>query len=89
MFNKPRGCLVTHSDPEGRKTIFDLIPKKFEKYISIGRLDYNSEGLLLITNNGDIKRYGNIDFDFDRWLLPAGDLPSVASRLALGSQGYY
>ena len=41
IFNKPRGCLVTHSDPEGRKTIFDLIPKKFEKYISIGRLDYN------------------------------------------------
>lgn len=57
IFNKPRGCLVTHSDPEGRKIIFDLIPKKFEKYISIGRLDYNSEGLLLITNNGDIKRY--------------------------------
>ena len=57
IFNKPRGCLVTHSDPEGRKTIFDIIPKKFEKYISIGRLDYNSEGLLIITNNGDIKRY--------------------------------
>ena len=57
IFNKPRGCLVTHSDPEGRKTIFNIIPKKFEKYISIGRLDYNSEGLLLLTNNGDIKRY--------------------------------
>jgi 23S rRNA pseudouridine2605 synthase len=57
IFNKPRGCLVTHSDPEKRKTIFDLLPKKFEKLISIGRLDFNSEGLLILTNNGDLKRH--------------------------------
>ena len=56
LFNKPRGCLVTHSDPKNRKTIFDFLPKKLEKMISIGRLDYNSEGLILLTNNGDIKR---------------------------------
>ena len=55
-YYKPRGVLVTHHDPENRKTIFDDLPKKFEKMISIGRLDYDSEGLLLLTNNGDLKR---------------------------------
>ena len=55
-YYKPRGVLVTHHDPENRKTIFDDLPKKFEKMISIGRLDYDYEGLLLLTNNGDIKR---------------------------------
>ena len=55
-YYKPRGVLVTHHDPENRKTIFDDLPKQFEKMISIGRLDYDSEGLLLLTNNGDIKR---------------------------------
>ena len=56
LFNKPRGCLVTHSDPKNRKTIFDFIPRKLDRMISIGRLDYNSEGLILLTNNGNIKR---------------------------------
>tara|TARA_B100000965_G_scaffold403308_1_gene431109 strand:- start:1124 stop:1819 length:696 start_codon:yes stop_codon:yes gene_type:complete len=56
LFNKPKGCLVTHSDPKNRKTIFDFLPKKLENIISIGRLDYNSEGLILLTNNGNIKR---------------------------------
>ena len=55
-YYKPRGFLVTHSDPENRKTIFDNLPKKFENMITVGRLDYDSEGLLLITNSGDIKR---------------------------------
>ena len=55
-YYKPRGFLVTHNDPENRKTIFDNLPRKFENMISVGRLDYDSEGLLLLTNNGDIKR---------------------------------
>ena len=55
-YYKPRGFLVTHNDPENRKTIFDSLPRKFENMISVGRLDYDSEGLLLLTNNGDIKR---------------------------------
>ena len=55
-FNKPRGCLVTHSDPKNRKTIFNLLPKQFENLITVGRLDYNSEGLIILTNNGDFKR---------------------------------
>jgi 23S rRNA pseudouridine2605 synthase len=55
-YYKPRGFLVTHSDPENRNTIFDNLPKKFENMITVGRLDYDSEGLLLMTNSGDIKR---------------------------------
>ena len=55
-YYKPRGFLVTHSDPKNRKTIFDNLPKKFENMITVGRLDYDSEGLLLMTNSGDIKR---------------------------------
>ena len=57
LFNKPKGCLVTHSDPENRETIFDLLPKQMNKLISVGRLDFNSEGLLMLTNNGDLKRF--------------------------------
>ena len=56
LFNKPKGCLVTHYDPENRKTIFDFLPQQMNKLISIGRLDFNSEGLLILTNNGDLKR---------------------------------
>lgn len=55
-FHKPIGCLTTASDPEGRKTIADLIPKELPRLMPIGRLDMNSEGLLLLTNDGGLKR---------------------------------
>ncbi|MGI9420588.1 MAG: pseudouridine synthase [Geminicoccaceae bacterium] len=55
-FHKPTGCLTTSSDPEGRKTIADLIPKELPRLMPIGRLDMNSEGLLLLTNDGGLKR---------------------------------
>ena len=51
-FHKPKGCLVTHKDPEGRTTIFDILPKSLPRVMSVGRLDYDSEGLILLTNNG-------------------------------------
>ena len=56
IFHKPRGCLVTHNDPSNRKTIFDFINKKYKNLITVGRLDYNSEGLLILTNDGQLKR---------------------------------
>lgn len=56
IFHKPRGCLVTHHDPSNRKTIFDFINKKYRNLITVGRLDYNSEGLLILTNDGQLKR---------------------------------
>ena len=54
---KPRGYLSTSKDSLGRKTIFDLIDSKLEHLMIIGRLDYNSEGLMILTNNGELKRY--------------------------------
>lgn len=54
--NKPRGYLTTKSDPKGRKTVFDLFPKVDDRQLYIGRLDYNSEGLLLFTNDGNFSR---------------------------------
>ena len=57
IYNKQRGYLVTNNDPEGRPTIFDQLKKKIDlRFISVGRLDMNSEGLLLLTNDGDLAR---------------------------------
>ena len=53
---KPTKIICTNYDPQKRKTIFSLIPKNFPRLISIGRLDYMSEGLILFTNNGDFAR---------------------------------
>lgn len=50
IYNKPKGELVSKKDDRGRKTIYDSLPKGFSKFVSIGRLDYPSEGLLLLTD---------------------------------------
>lgn len=50
IYNKPKGELVSKKDDRGRKTIYDSLPKGFSKFVSIGRLDYVSEGLLLLTD---------------------------------------
>src|SRR5512134_2496074 len=52
MYHKPRGLVTTHSDPEGRDTIFRALPRNLPRLISVGRLDINTEGLLLLTNDG-------------------------------------
>ncbi len=54
LFHKPRHCVVTRNDPEGRTTIYDYIPRQFHHLKSVGRLDYDSEGLLLLTNDGEL-----------------------------------
>jgi len=53
---KPPRIICTNKDPQKRKTIFDILPNDFPRVISIGRLDFMSEGLLLLTNNGDYAR---------------------------------
>lgn len=55
-YHKPRGCLTTNSDPEGRPTIFADLPPEFRNAKTVGRLDMNSEGLLLLTNDGEMAR---------------------------------
>lgn len=56
MFYKPRSCLTSKSDPDNRALIYDHMPRLLNNLNPIGRLDFNSEGLLLLTNNGELKR---------------------------------
>ncbi|MGI8787931.1 MAG: pseudouridine synthase [Pyrinomonadaceae bacterium] len=53
LLNKPKGYLSSAADPEGRKLVTDLVPRKFGKLHPVGRLDYNTEGLIILTNDGD------------------------------------
>ncbi len=55
-YHKPAGLMTTHKDPAGRPTVFENLPKDLPRVISIGRLDFNSEGLLLLTNDGALAR---------------------------------
>jgi 23S rRNA pseudouridine2605 synthase len=55
-FHKPDGLVTTHRDPEGRPTVFEKLPTGMPRVMSIGRLDLNSEGLLLLTNDGGLAR---------------------------------
>ena len=56
-YYKSTGLLTTNYDPLGRKTIFEVIPKTLPRIVTVGRLDLNSEGLLLLTNSGSFSRY--------------------------------
>ena len=55
-YHKPTGLVTTHKDPQGRPTVFANLPKNLLRVVSVGRLDFNSEGLLLLTNDGEIAR---------------------------------
>ena len=54
LMNKPSGYLTTRHDPQRRKTVLELLPRVREYVYPVGRLDYDSEGLLLMTNDGDL-----------------------------------
>jgi 23S rRNA pseudouridine2605 synthase len=56
LYNKPRNLVTTHDDPQGRPTIFGALPAGLPRLISIGRLDFTTEGLLLLTNDGGLAR---------------------------------
>ena len=56
LYHKPAGLVTTTADEKGRKTIFDALPDDLPRVLTVGRLDLNSEGLLLLTNDGAVKR---------------------------------
>ncbi|WP_334060727.1 pseudouridine synthase [Limimaricola cinnabarinus] len=56
LYHKPAGLVTSASDEKGRKTVFDELPDDLPRVMSVGRLDLNSEGLLLLTNDGELKR---------------------------------
>lgn len=56
LYHKPRGLMTTRADPQGRPTIFENLPANLPRLISVGRLDFNTEGLLLLTNDGALAR---------------------------------
>lgn len=56
LYHKPTGLVTTTNDEKGRETVFDSLPEELPRVMSIGRLDINSEGLLLLTNDGGVKR---------------------------------
>ena len=55
-YHKPAGLVTSHGDPQGRPTVFERLPEELPRVISVGRLDLNSEGLLLLTNDGGLAR---------------------------------
>lgn len=65
-YHKPDGLVTTHKDPEGRPTVFASLPEGMPRVISVGRLDLNSEGLLLLTNDGELAR--RLELPTNGWL---------------------
>lgn len=65
-YHKPAGLVTTHRDPEGRPTVFEHLPDGMPRVISVGRLDLNSEGLLLLTNDGELAR--KLELPSNAWL---------------------
>ncbi len=66
IFHKPKGFVCSNSDEKGRKTVFDILPDNLPRTMSVGRLDINTEGLLLLTNNGEVARY--IELPENKWI---------------------
>jgi len=96
LHHKPAGLMTTHKDPQGRPTVFDRLPKDMPRVISIGRLDLNSEGLLLLTNDGELAR--KLELPSTAWIrryrvrafgsFPPGLLERMGKPLTIGGIRY-
>ncbi len=88
LFHKPAGLVTTAKDEKGRPTVFDGLPKEMGRVVAVGRLDMNTEGLLLLTNDGELARY--LELPATGWkrryrVRAHGKLPAGAvERLAKG-----
>ena len=65
-YHKIEGTITTARDPQGRSTVFEKLPPELPRVVSVGRLDYNTEGLLLLTNDGDLARH--LELPSNAWL---------------------
>ena len=65
-YHKPAGIITTARDPQGRPTVFDKMPPGMPRVVSVGRLDFNTEGLLLLTNDGGLARH--LELPSNAWL---------------------
>jgi len=84
-YHKPVGLVTTEHDPQGRPTIYSKLPKDLPRVLTVGRLDMNTEGLLLLTNDGNLKRYLELpDTGWQRrYRVRAYGRPNEASLVAL------
>ena len=65
-YHKPAGTITTSRDPQGRPTVFEKMPPEMPRVVSVGRLDFNTEGLLLLTNDGELARH--LELPANAWL---------------------
>ncbi len=95
-YHKPSGRVTTHRDPQGRPTVFANLPKNIPRVVSVGRLDFNSEGLLLLTNDGGLAR--RLEIPSAGWIrryrvrlfgkVDQSDLDRLAHGITIGSVKY-
>jgi 23S rRNA pseudouridine2605 synthase len=75
LMHKPTACITSVTDPEGRKTVMDFLPEKFARVFPVGRLDYDTSGLLLLTNDGELAH---------RLMHPSHELDKVYRATVIG-----
>ena len=86
LFNKPRGAVTTRSDPEGRQTVFDLLPQWARNLRYVGRLDLLTAGLLLITNDGEVLHRlthpsYEVEREYDAWVQASPGKSAIRALL--------
>jgi len=87
MLNKPRGYITSASDERGRKTVFDLVPSD-TRLFSVGRLDYDTEGLLLLTNDGEFtKKLTHPSSKVEKTYIVTTDKPVTSAHLKILESG--